>query len=192
MHQLKLISFLVLSSNAAQNLEIVQGETKAMPCFGSTTDVSKCLFDGDHCSFVDNFDTPLSTIMYDPKYNGNLSTNYITEAGIPKIVDNKLVCPLIRQPGQIQAQATIMSTTRFLQFGSFEARLKTGRGNGVVSTFISISNDFEEIDFEFPNGVKGKESRVEGKCQSKQQQIGIFVGRFPQKMQRLWVSTLQT
>ncbi|KAJ7220184.1 concanavalin A-like lectin/glucanase domain-containing protein [Mycena pura] len=46
-----------------------------------------------------------------------------------------------------------LSSTRFVHYGTITATLKTGRWNGVVAGFITMSNIRDEIDWEFPGAA---------------------------------------
>jgi len=46
-----------------------------------------------------------------------------------------------------------LSSTRFVHYGTITATLKTGRWNGVVAGFITMSNIHDEIDWEFPGAA---------------------------------------
>ncbi|KAK2461213.1 hypothetical protein APHAL10511_006740 [Amanita phalloides] len=45
---------------------------------------------------------------------------------------------------------TLLSSTRYVHFGTITTRLKTGRWAGVVTAFITMSDIKDEIDWEFP------------------------------------------
>ncbi|KAN0131699.1 putative glycosidase crf2 [Lactarius tabidus] len=45
---------------------------------------------------------------------------------------------------------TRISSTRYVHYGKITALMKTGRWNGVVAAFITMSNIKDEIDWEFP------------------------------------------
>ncbi|TFY65760.1 hypothetical protein EVG20_g5337 [Dentipellis fragilis] len=45
---------------------------------------------------------------------------------------------------------TRLSSTRYVHYGTITTTLKTGRWNGVVTAFITMSNIKDEIDWEFP------------------------------------------
>ncbi|KAI0300140.1 glycoside hydrolase family 16 protein, partial [Multifurca ochricompacta] len=45
---------------------------------------------------------------------------------------------------------TRISSTRYVHYGKITATMKTGRWNGVVTAFITMSNIKDEIDWEFP------------------------------------------
>lgn len=116
-------------------------------CGSKTDDVSNCQFDGNNCFFYRNFDTLKSVPWHE--YNGDpTSADFIIEDGTPSTQNGILYLPLL-QTNVAQARATIMSTTRFLNYGSFEASMSSAGHSGVISTFISISNLQDEIDFEF-------------------------------------------
>ncbi|KZT61442.1 glycoside hydrolase family 16 protein, partial [Calocera cornea HHB12733] len=48
---------------------------------------------------------------------------------------------------------TRLSTTRYVDFGTITARIKTGRWAGVVTAFITMSDVKDEIDWEFPGAA---------------------------------------
>nr|KAJ3415340.1 hypothetical protein HK105_001534 [Polyrhizophydium stewartii] len=57
--------------------------------------------------------------------------------------------------------ATILSTTRYMLYGRFTARLKASTIPGVVTTFITMSERGDEIDWEIVGGNTGRaESNV--------------------------------
>ncbi|EJU01789.1 glycoside hydrolase family 16 protein [Dacryopinax primogenitus] len=48
---------------------------------------------------------------------------------------------------------TRLSTTRYVDYGTITASLKTGRWGGVVTAFITMSDVKDEIDWEFPGSA---------------------------------------
>lgn len=44
---------------------------------------------------------------------------------------------------------TVLATSRYLWYGNVKARFKTGRGKGVVTAFILLSDVKDEIDYEY-------------------------------------------
>lgn len=44
---------------------------------------------------------------------------------------------------------TVISSTKYIWYGKFSAKLKTSRGRGVITAFITMSDAKDEIDFEF-------------------------------------------
>ena len=138
-----------------------QNEFVAMSCGGnllvikaSTTDLSKCYFAADTCDFYDTFDTPLYAKYWD-QYKGDPSTaDYVIWAGLPSVENGTFYAPL-NQTTVKQSASTIVSTSRFLNYGTFQARFKSANHSGVVSAFskfrlitVSMSNLQDEIDFE--------------------------------------------
>ncbi|KAF7319129.1 Glycoside hydrolase family 16 protein [Mycena chlorophos] len=48
---------------------------------------------------------------------------------------------------------TRISSTRYLHYGTVTAKMKTGRWDGIVTAFITMSNVKDEIDWEFPGNT---------------------------------------
>ncbi|KAH9852274.1 glycoside hydrolase family 16 protein [Lenzites betulinus] len=48
---------------------------------------------------------------------------------------------------------TRLSSTRYVHYGTINARLKTGKWGGVVTAFITMSDIKDEIDWEFPGAA---------------------------------------
>jgi hypothetical protein len=110
------------------------GQTLPLLCGNSLTDSTACEFKGglfypfltfkDYCSYIENFDGPLRATDF-LIYDGNPAEHeFVVESGKPRIVDGQLVMPLGRTEDFAKSGANIVSTTRFLNYGSFEARLK--------------------------------------------------------------------
>jgi len=53
---------------------------------------------------------------------------------------------------------TRISSTKYVHYGTITARMKTGRWNGVVTAFITMSDVKDEIDWEWP-GAKTTEAQ---------------------------------
>jgi hypothetical protein len=99
---------LVLSAHAANpaNFDVnPDSETKPLLCNGSV-ESEACLFTGEFCSFKSDFGKNLSATRWDD-YNGDVSSQFVIEAGNPEVKDGVLVVPLI-QTAIPQAAATIM------------------------------------------------------------------------------------
>jgi len=60
----------------------------------------------------------------------------------------ELVLILTEQNG-----GTRIASTRYVHYGTITAKLKTGRWNGVVTAFITMSDIKDEIDWEFPGAA---------------------------------------
>jgi beta-glucanase (GH16 family) len=128
---------------------VASSETKPLPCGDSTSNSDNCQFKGDFCSFVENFDGPFRATDFQI-YDGNPTNHeFVVESGKPVIKNGMLTMPLTQTATPGRALAAIVSTTRFLNYGSFEARLKTIGQSSVVTTLIGISNVLDEIDFEW-------------------------------------------
>ncbi|KAL3898155.1 MAG: hypothetical protein SGCHY_002938, partial [Lobulomycetales sp.] len=112
-----------------------------------------CYFAGDFCTFVEDFSTPLSAQWF-AGYDGSMSTDFVVESGRPEIIDGNLHLPLVDIGNSTRGAATILSTTRFLMYGSFEVRLRTAPTSSVVSAFIGVSNLYDEIDLEWTPGAR--------------------------------------
>lgn len=93
-------------------------------------------------TFKDN-----SRILTDAsQFNGNPDTyDWIVEGGNVEVKDNNLVMILTETNA-----GTLLSSTRFIHYGTVTATMKTGRWDGVVVGFITMSNVHDEIDWEFP------------------------------------------
>ncbi|KAJ3271978.1 hypothetical protein HK104_004592, partial [Borealophlyctis nickersoniae] len=105
------------------------------------------------CDFMYKFDkVPNWVAALDPAYTGDPTQFDLTvEAGSPSIVNGMLRTPLLppRTPGSVIGQATILATTRFLQYGSVEVRMTKAPGSTVITSVNPISNTLDEIDIEF-------------------------------------------
>jgi beta-glucanase (GH16 family) len=121
-------------------------ETKPLLCGSSTTNLKPCYFAGNYCTFYENFSVPFRAVDF-IGYDGSMSTDFVVESGRPQVIDGNLHLPLIDTNQKGKGGASIVSTTRFLNYGSFEVRLKTIAQSSVVTTFIGISNVLDEIDF---------------------------------------------
>lgn len=66
-------------------------------------------------------------------------------------------------------QGTRISTTRYVHYGRVTATMQVGRWDGVITTFIGMSDPHDEIDWEFP----GKGGATEG--QSNWFWLGVIV-----------------
>jgi len=81
-------------------------------------------------------------------YNGNASEyDFVLNGGsISNTSANELVMILTETNN-----GTRLSSTRYVQYGTMSAKLKTGRWDGVVTAFITMSSIKDEIDWEFTN-----------------------------------------
>ncbi|KAJ7576832.1 concanavalin A-like lectin/glucanase domain-containing protein [Mycena floridula] len=120
--------------------------------FASTT-VSSCAPNAI-CKTQDYTFTDGSRILTDiTKFDGSPDTyDWIVEGGDFEVADENLALILTETNS-----GTRLSSTRFIQYGTITATLKTGQWNGVVLGFITMSKD--EIDWEFP-GSKTTEAQT--------------------------------
>lgn len=92
----------------------------------STDDVSACYFKDNYCNFFEGFDAPLQAISID-RYNGDPnSADWVLESGHPTVNNGILTMPLINNGAGNVAGSAILSSTHFLNYGSFEVRMKVG------------------------------------------------------------------
>jgi len=95
-------------------------------------------------TFLDN-----SRIINSTLYNGNASAYDFT-------LDNGAIYNLNSSIGELALLltqtngGTRISTTRYMQYGSVTARMKTSKWAGVVTAFITMSDVKDEIDWEWP------------------------------------------
>lgn len=85
-------------------------------------------------------------------YLGDASKADWVAQGKPKLTnDGKTV--LLTMPKE--SPGTVLASTVYLWYGTVKARLRTGRGKGVVTAFILLSDVKDEIDFEFVGSELG-------------------------------------
>ncbi|KAJ9056793.1 putative glycosidase CRH2 [Entomophthora muscae] len=96
-------------------------------------------------------------------YNGNYTnTDFIVE-GDYQVRDSTVILKMSRPK-----TGTTMYSTRYMQYGRASARIKTSRTGGVVSSFILMAKDKDEVDFEW---VGNKQTETQTNWYSK--------GKFP-------------
>ncbi|KAF8348587.1 glycoside hydrolase family 16 protein [Amanita rubescens] len=79
-------------------------------------------------------------------YNGNASEyDWVMSKGNILNTNDTLIMTLTESNG-----GTLLSTTRYVHYGTITAKLRTGRWAGVVTAFITMSDIKDEIDWEFP------------------------------------------
>lgn len=84
------------------------------------TDLSPCYFKDDYCNFYEGFDGPLNIISHD-LYKGDLSHDFQLDGGSPYVKDGILSLPLVKDGKKLAA--TVISTTRLLNYGSYGKRI---------------------------------------------------------------------
>ncbi|CEO94947.1 hypothetical protein PBRA_003760 [Plasmodiophora brassicae] len=117
-------------------------------------DPAMCMFAGEYCDFRTDFadfnDQAIQYYKYVDDPNPN-NAEFVVESGAPAYANGTLNVYLhpprpTTPPGR--GIASIISTTRFMHYGVFEVTLEQTGHPGVVTTFISYSNDKDEIDLE--------------------------------------------
>ncbi|KAJ3042648.1 hypothetical protein HDV00_006927 [Rhizophlyctis rosea] len=105
------------------------------------------------CDYLYKFDhNPKWVAAKDPAYGGDPTKfDFTVEAGEPQIVNGVLRTPLLPpiKAGSVIGQATILATTRYLQYGSIEFKGTKGAGSTVITSLNTMSNTLDEIDIEF-------------------------------------------
>ena len=91
----------------------------------------------------------LDGIVDQAKYLGDASQADWVSSGTPKSSpqDNAVILTL-SEDGQ-SSSGTLLASTHYVWYGKITASMKTSRGQGVVSAFILLSDNKDEIDFEF-------------------------------------------
>ncbi|PGH23938.1 hypothetical protein AJ80_02000 [Polytolypa hystricis UAMH7299] len=86
----------------------------------------------------------LDNVANNTVYLGNATAHDWLSSGYPAVEDGNL---LMTMPNA--TVGTLMSNNHYLWYGRISARIKTTRGQGVVSAFILMSDVQDEIDFEW-------------------------------------------
>lgn len=86
----------------------------------------------------------LDRVVSIDKYLGNASEADWVSSGDPLIYNDNL---LLTMPAN--STGTVLASTVYMWYGNVKAKLKSSRGDGVVTAFILLSDVKDEIDFEF-------------------------------------------
>jgi len=86
----------------------------------------------------------LNRIEPNTKYLGDASKSDWVSSGQPLVYNGNLL--LTMAPETV---GTLLASNHYVWYGKATARLKTSRGQGVVTAFIFLSDVKDEIDFEF-------------------------------------------
>ncbi|KAL9124369.1 MAG: hypothetical protein Q9217_006294 [Psora testacea] len=93
--------------------------------------------------------TSLDGITPNTKYLGDSSKSDWVSSGTPLQAPTKdSVILTLSEDGQ-SSSGTLLASTTYVWYGKVTARMKSSRGRGVVSAFILLSDNKDEIDFEF-------------------------------------------
>ena len=93
--------------------------------------------------------TSLDGIVANTKYLGDASDSDWVSSGTPLTgpSDDAVILSL-SEDGQ-SSSGTLLASTTYVWYGKVTAQMKSSRGQGVVSAFILLSDNKDEIDFEF-------------------------------------------
>lgn len=101
------------------------------------------------CSSEDYKLTSLDGITPNTQYLGDAKQANWVSSGTPlQAPDNDSIILTLSEDGA-SGSGTLLASTHYVWYGKVTAKLKTGRGAGVVSAFILLSDVKDEIDFEF-------------------------------------------
>ncbi|KAG8533643.1 uncharacterized protein KY384_001384 [Bacidia gigantensis] len=93
--------------------------------------------------------TSLDNIQANTKYLGDPSKADWVSSGTPlQSPDKDSVILTLSEDGE-SSSGTLLASTTYVWYGKITAQLKTSRGQGVVSAFILLGDNKDEIDFEF-------------------------------------------
>ena len=93
--------------------------------------------------------TSLDGITPNTKYLGDSSKSDWVSSGTPlQAPTNDAVILTLSEDGQ-SSSGTLLASTTYVWYGNVTAVMKSSRGQGVVSAFILLSDNKDEIDFEF-------------------------------------------
>jgi len=93
--------------------------------------------------------TSLDGIVSNKHYLGDSSKGDWVSSGTPlEAPTNDAVILTLQESGE-SASGTLLASTTYVWYGKVSAQMKSSRGQGVVSAFILLSDNKDEIDFEF-------------------------------------------
>ncbi|KAJ3052920.1 hypothetical protein HK097_005421 [Rhizophlyctis rosea] len=154
----RLIPLALLPAALAQTFEPfpnVHYDVDFIPGKCSASHPNNCLYStvDNSCDQLYTFNqNPRWIAAMDPAYTGDPAPyDFTVEAGEPQIFNGVLRTPLLppRVNGSVIGQATILATTRYLQYGSIEFKGTKGQGSTVITSLNTMSNSLDEIDIEF-------------------------------------------
>ncbi|KZV92477.1 hypothetical protein EXIGLDRAFT_614348 [Exidia glandulosa HHB12029] len=97
----------------------------------------------------------LDVIANATTFNGNVSlADWTLDKGDLSLTNENEVAFILTETNG----GTRISSTRYVHYGTITATMKTGKWDGVVTAFITMSDVHDEIDWEWP----GKASTLEG------------------------------
>lgn len=93
--------------------------------------------------------TSLDGITDQKQYLGDASKSDWVASGTPLQGPNNDAVILTLSEDGASSSGTLLASTHYVWYGKVSAKMKTSRGQGVVSAFILLSDNKDEIDFEF-------------------------------------------
>jgi len=97
------------------------------------------------CRSMNHTFNDLTGVTNSSVYLGDANTAlFVTSLGTPLINQGSLLLTMPKNSG-----GTVIATAMYIFYGKISAKIKTSRGQGVVSAFILMSDVKDEIDFEF-------------------------------------------
>ena len=91
----------------------------------------------------------LDSFAEQKKYLGDSSKADWVSSGTPLQAPSKDSTILTLSEDGESSSGTLLASTAYVWYGKITAQLKTSRGAGVVTAFILLSDNKDEIDFEF-------------------------------------------
>lgn len=86
----------------------------------------------------------LDNSILNTKYLGDASKADWTYSGFPKIEDNNLLMTMPKN-----SVGTLFANNHYIWYGKISGKIKSSRGQGVVTAFILLSDVKDEIDYEW-------------------------------------------
>lgn len=101
------------------------------------------------CETKDYQLSSLDGIQPNTKYLGDASKADWVSSGTPlQAPTNDAVILTLSEDGA-SSSGTLLASTHYVWYGRISATMKSSRGQGVVSAFILLADNKDEIDFEF-------------------------------------------
>ena len=101
------------------------------------------------CQSKDYKFTSLDGITPNTKYLGDATqADWVSSGTALQAPDKESVILTLSEDGA-SSSGTLLASTHYVWYGKISASMKSSRGQGVVSAFILLSDNKDEIDFEF-------------------------------------------
>lgn len=86
----------------------------------------------------------LNNMALNTRYLGNASSSDWTWSGYPKSQNGNLLMTMPKH-----STGSLIANNHYIWYGKVSGKIKSSRGQGVVTGFILLSDVKDEIDFEF-------------------------------------------